>query len=403
MLPKILIIIIIAVLGFFGLRFLSTKLEIKPHGGLSQQGSGPRNCLDKKDAKLGVSPLSADDLSFITPLGRMGDSHVTPTDHQYWIPKNAVFVSDNTKLPTIYEIYAPADGVITQLERHTEIPSDNPNVPKIDDWRIIIYHSCSLYSIFIHVDKLTDEIFKASGAPEIAEKGNKSYPANIEVKEGQVIGKLSAHSFDFSVHDNNVVLKGLSNQKRYEGEFWKIHTVDPFDYFKEPIRSQLTAKVVRSIPPLGGKIDYDIEGKLVGNWFRKGDDSFKKHEGRFWDGELSIAYDEYDPSRIFISTGNFNGRAGQFAVKGNSPDPGDAGVGQLVKYELVNHTYVNGGGNNWDQRAYASGVKLAESSEIRGVVLFQLIDNKTLKVEFFPDKTSSQNLEFDSSAQIYER
>jgi len=402
-LPKALIILLILVGGFFGLGLLSMKLGIKPPNfpSHSQQGSGPSNCVDKKDAKLGVAPISVDNLAFIIPLGKMTDSHVTPTDHQYWTPKNVVFSNDNTSLPLIYDIFAPADGIITQLERHTYIPSDNPNVPKIDDWRIIIYHSCSLYSIFIHVDKLTEEIFKASGAPQTAQKGNKSYSVNIPVKEGQIIGKLSAHPFDFSVHDSQVTLKGLINPSRYEGEFWKIHTVDPFDYFKEGIKDKIIAKTPRSIKPIGGKIDYDIAGKLVGNWFRKGDDSFKKHEGRFWDGELTLAYDAFDPTQIIISTGNFNGKAGQFAALENSPDPKDVGVGQLIKYELVKYTYVDGSGKRWDQKTYSSNIKLKAEPNVLGVALFQLTDSKSLKVEFFPGKLATEA--FTSKSQIYER
>ncbi len=47
-------------------------------------------------------------------------------------------------------------------------------------------------------------------------------------------------------------------------------TVDTFDYFDEPVKSQLLAKSLRIALPVGGKIDYDIDGKLIGNWFREG-------------------------------------------------------------------------------------------------------------------------------------
>ena len=411
MLPKALIVLAILVVGFFGLGFLSMKLGIKPPGGFpqppnfpnhTQQGSTPGNCLDKKDARLGTSPLALDNLEFITPLGRMSDAHVTPTDHQYWSPKNVVFGMDNTRLPAIYDIYSPADGVITQLERHTEIFAENQtNVPKIDDWRIIIYHSCSLYSIYIHIDKLTDEIFKASGAPKIAEKGNKSYPVNIPVKEGQLIGKLAAHPFDFSVHDQNVTLPGLLNARLYENEYWKIHTVDPFDYFKEPVRSQLLNRVVRTAPPKGGKIDYDIEGKLVGNWFKVGYDP-KNISGRFWDAELTIAYNNFDPSRIFISMGDWNGRSGQFAIKGNSPDPKDIGIGQTVKYQLVGFRYQDAQSKEWRENNYTPEVKLVEGQTI-GTLLLKLSDKNTLQLETFPQKSPSEVSDFTSKAQTYER
>ena len=40
---------------------------------------------------------------------------------------------------------------------------------------------------------------------------------------------------------------------------------------------------------------------------------------------------------------------------------------------------------------------------IYGVVLLQLVDDRTLKVETFPGKTASQVGEFTASALIYER
>lgn len=334
----------------------------------------------------------------------MADSHVTPTDHQYWTPKTVDFSKDFTKQEAAYKIFAPADGVITQLEHHTQIFSENPaNAPKIDDWRIIITHSCALYSIFIHIDKLDPEIQKQVGPPHGSESGTTSYPANIPVKEGQVIGRLALHSFDFSVHDNNVILKGLINPKRYEGEFWKIHTVDPFAYFKEPIRSQLLAKVVRNTEPMAGKIDYDIPGKLAGNWFRQGTSFERQHGGRFWDSELTMAYDHHDPKNVIISTGNFDGKAGQFAVLGNLPDPATVGVGTVTEYELVGYHYVTGAGTRWEGKSYAAGVKLEPESKVVGVALFELVSNDKVKVEFFPGQIASQISNFSPKAQIYER
>jgi len=91
----------------------------------------------------------------------------------------------------------------------------------------------------------------------------------IPVKEGEVIGSVGVGKFDFSVVDEAVNLTGFANPKTYE-EVWKIHTVDTFDYYKEPLRSALLAKNVRVDKPYGGKIDYDIKGRLIGNWFKEG-------------------------------------------------------------------------------------------------------------------------------------
>jgi len=43
----------------------------------------------------------------------------------------------------------------------------------------------------------------------------------------------------------------------------KTHVVDPFDYLDEPLRSRLLAVNPRKTKPLGGKIDYDVDGRLA--------------------------------------------------------------------------------------------------------------------------------------------
>lgn len=403
MLPKILII---AVLGFLGLGFVSMKLGINPPFGIPKpqppdyfQNQLSQKC--KEHPTFSVSPLKPDYLGLITPLGRMSDSHVTPTDHQYWAPKSVKRGVDYTTLPAIYDIYSPADGTIVSAENHTQVYTDG-NAPKINDWRLVINHSCGVSTIYIHIDKLSDEISSKLGNKRDSHNGTTNYEANIIVKQGQLLGKLAEHPFDFSVHDQNVILPGLINPKRYENEYWKIHTVDPFDYFSESVRSQLLAKVVRSIEPRGGKIDYDIEGKLVGNWFREGYDP-KNIDGRFWDAEMTIAYNVFDPSKVFISTGNFNGRSGQFAVLDNIPDPKDVGIGQLVKYQLVSFSYVDANGKSWSEDRYTSQVTLIVGRQVEGTILYQLQDKDTLKVESFVGKKATEVSGFDSRAQIYRR
>lgn len=362
--------------------------------------TGTTNTKCSRHPLFAVSPLSPENLRLITPLGRMSDSHVTPTDHQYWAPTSLKFGQDYTQVKAIYDVYSPADGTIVQAENHTQIYSEG-KTPKINDWRLVINHSCGVSTIYIHIDKLDPQIFSHIGKQHDSRNGTTSYQANIPVKAGQLLGKLAEHPFDFSVHDTNVTLQGL-NPTRYVREPWKIHTVDPFDYFAPKVRSQLLAKVVRQAPPRGGKIDYDIDGKLVGTWFRQGYNP-QNLDGRFWDAEMTIAYNVFDPHQIFISLGNFNGRAGQFAVSGNPPDPKDVGIGQLVKYQVVPFSYVDAKGNPWNENNYTPEVKLIPKEEVAGTILYQLHNKSTLKLEIFVGQTAAAVTNFSSRAQTYER
>ena len=395
MLPKILVVLLVLIGGVFGLK----ALEIyKQNIGGNPPSFGLQKC--NEHSKFSVSPIKTTDLGLITPLGNMNDSHVTPTDHQYWSPVSVKFGSDNTILTPIYDIYALSDGTIVQAENHTQVYSDR-NTPKIDDWRLVINHSCGVYVIYIHIDKLSLEILSKLGAKRESRNGTTNYNANIPVLEGQIIGRLAEHPFDFSIHDSNVTLAGFVNPKQYENEYWKIHTVDPFEYFASPIRDEILAKVVRTVEPRGGKIDYDIEGRLVGNWFREGYDS-KNIDGRFWDAQMTIAYNNFDPSKIFISLGNFNGRSQQFVVAGNAPDPKNIGIGQLVKYELVSYSYVDLNGKSWRQDRYTPQVRVVPGNT-EGVILYQLQDKNTLKVEIFVGKKATDVSGFSSNTQMYRR
>lgn len=358
--------------------------------------------------QLGTSPLAVNDLEYIVPMGRMGDAHVVPTDHQYWIPKTVSSDTNLTESPFTYSIYAPADGTITQVEHLTQPVAEKRGIEHvINDYNIVIEHECLVSSVLTHVDVLNDQIMASLSAPASVTDGATVYTVRIPVNQGELLGKLRQHSFDFSVRDETVMLPGFINLARYEQkEPWKLHTVDPFEYFKEPVKSQLLAKVVRAGLPMGGKIDYDVEGKLVGNWYRTGTTGTmeERSDGRFWDGQLAIAPDHFDPTRILVSVGNYNGSAWQFAVKGNTPDPRNVGVSNgIVAYELVPFYYVDKDGNFWKQRSYASGVRLVEGEEVQATVLFQLTFNKKLTVEFFPGKTATDVLRFDPKYQVYER
>ncbi len=362
-------------------RMPSTREEFKV-GLLS-----PRGCEGSGSFMLGASPLALEDIEKIRPMGGLSSVHITPTDHQYWDTVGSDAFKDDTTNLDRFKVFAPADGFIVDIEQHT-------------DYRVVIEHSCTFYTIFIHVDKLSDKIMAAADLKE-GEVGNHAWP-RIPVEEGEVIGTIGIGKLDFSVIDGDVTLKNFVKPKSYEGEPWKIHTVDTFDYYEEPLRSRLIAKNVRTIFPLGGKIDYDIDGKLVGNWFRQGTGEYKGNLGEYWTNHLSIVYDSIDPSQIRISIWDFNDRGEQFGVKGNSPDP--ATVDGIVKYELTPFDYYIGDtSEKWNPAKFSNNIRARNLDEVRGVVLFQVLPENWLQAEFFPDKKAAEVAGFTPSAVIYER
>lgn len=87
-------------------------------------------------------------------------------------------------------------------------------------------------------------------------------------------------------------MTGFINPAQYTAaEAWKTHVVDLFDYTEEPVKDQMLGLVERDALPRWGKIDYDVDGKLIGNWFKVGSGGYaggsQLHEGH-WKGHLSI-------------------------------------------------------------------------------------------------------------------
>ena len=100
-------------------------------------------------------------------------------------------------------------------------------------------HSCTFFTIFIHLGELAPAVAEKTG--EIPRGGSWVRGRNgpILVKAGEPIVKFGVTSFDWSVHDADTTLTGLVVPEHYKGEPWKIHTVDPFQFYEEPLRSDL--------------------------------------------------------------------------------------------------------------------------------------------------------------------
>jgi hypothetical protein len=336
-------------------------------------------------------PVDLEKVGFILPMGFMGDSHVTPTDHQYYVAPDF----SNSQGETIeIDVYSPADGVVTHIQHMDIAVADDPI--QVDDYLLDIKHTSTITSHFIHIDELSEKI--AAVAPPLGEYAN----VNVPVKAGEIIGKYRG-SVDYNVVDEDVTLCFIVPES-YEREDFKIHIKDPFDYFNEPIKSQMIEKCLRKVEPFGGEICYDVDGRLIGTWFQENTNGYGGvDEERYWAGHLSIAYNYIDPDNIIISIGTYVDSSEQFGVVNNSPDPTDIGIEDgVVKYELVSFEYITDDGY-WDRISYSDNISCINSAYIHGVVLFELIEDRKLKMEVFPDLTANDVSGFTDNARIYIR
>lgn len=362
--------------------------ESQPIQELPQQQQN-QDC-NETEISFTYPPMKLENIEIIEPIGLMIGGHVTPIDHGYYYAKS--WTPKREDASTFVDVLAPASGIITELN---SMPAEFAS-SSFGDYRFEIQHTCSIKTIYIHVNQLSDKLKNVVGTRK-----------PIRVEAGEVLGK--APGFDFSVHNTNITLKGFVVPEHYNIEPWKIHTVDMFDYFVEPLKSQLLQKNVRQQEPRGGTIDYDIDGKLVGNWFEVNTNWYegKKEYNRvtgYWSTHLAFAYDGFVPGTIVISMGNFSGAAQQYGVKGNSPDPSAIDVSNgIVKYELVTYEYLTENGEMWDKIHFSKLTSTKPSSQVEGVVLVQMLEDRKIKFEAFPGKIASQVSGFTSNAKVYER
>lgn len=343
------------------------------------------------------SPIPTDQIALVLPLGTMIGGHTTPIDHGYIFGTRV-----HDSVPNEYPVAAPADGYITEVS----ISARNSNENFVDH-ALTISYNCQIYTHYLNMDSFDESIRTVVGTLKDSEIKNVSIP----VKAGQIIGHTGTHGIDLYVWNLSKKLTGFANPDQYDKvEAWKNYTVDPFEYFVPAVKQQLLAKNPRTAQPTGGKIDYDIVGRAIGNWYKVGTGGFGGNtapgEGNnFWSGHLAIVPDALDPTGITISIGDWNGIASQFAVPRDSVNPKEVSVATgAVKYEVYDQDWiVTKTGISWDRTHMQGPVRYQPRGPVLGTVMLQMIDDGHLKLETFPGKSAANVNAFSETARTYER
>ncbi|HSX23924.1 MAG TPA: hypothetical protein VLE74_02375 [Candidatus Saccharimonadales bacterium] len=407
-----LVIIVVVAVGFVGWRVAAkqkAKSNSSPSKILQSNASSDEKaiaagkslsnnqCKGTGETTFTHLPMNAADFSILIPYGETVGGHVTPIDHQYFSPTDFHSVKDK------YPVYAMADALMTDIEVH---PPENGSNGRI---RMVFTVSCTFLYYYDLVTSVEPGIDKAH--------------LPIQVKAGQLIGHIGGQTLDFAVWNTKKPLTGFINPASYDGEAWKIYTADPFPYYTTELRAIVVGKNPRQAEPIAGKIDYDIDGKLIGNWFLEGSGGYSGPSHgmgpSYWEGHLSIAPDLYDPSATVVSVGNYGAypqygpssdtsnhsdNARQYFAEAASPDPAkvDKNSG-AVKFELVQRQWLTSSGSLWDNSSYIQAPKAKTTGPVFGTVLAQVLDGGKLKFEVFPGKNATQVSGFTSAAKTYTR
>jgi len=353
------------------------------------------------DVKFTHSPIALEKIEHIGPVGALTEQiagHVVPNDH------GAISYQEGT-----VDVIMPADGFLTTAERHQYTPP--PGKPNLHHYHLYFELSCSLYLGLIHITSLDPAIIEASEELKKVNEGDlvqMGYAwVRIPIKAGQKIGTATEwRMMGIIAVDTGHYNTGYTNPKSYEqGQPWRLYGVSPFDYFEEPLKIKIFEKIGRTAEPRGGKAGYDIPGKLIGAWFMEGTNGMAGLPPEnplcgnmvcsYWYGHFSIVPDAMKPEKIRIQFGYDLSETlrGPYGIKGNAPDPSDIGVEDgLVKYELVS---VN---------ELPDNPLITENDDtVVATMLIEMIDDMTVKIEPFIDKTASEVNGFTDNAKVYVR
>ena len=384
-----------------------------------------------KVTKFDAPPVALAQIVHIEPMGKMAgiSGHITPTDHLY--------IRATSTGPKSIPVQAIADGFLVKITRM-------PDREGLPDWRAIIEHSCSVFSWYIHLDVFSETILQQITIPS-----DRAWHGRIPLKSGEPVGyvgemlsyqqgfDVDTDDFDWAVTDTSTVLPGFIIPDHYRGEAWKIHSVDPFDYYDDPLKNALRKKSLRTAAPVGGKIDFDIDGRLVGNWFLDGtrdyfasglaeagesawaeilgmdpgncktplwDNDLRRDIGytpcAYFRGHAVFAYEYRDPDIVMVSLGlhydGYGGAQAPWIVLNNGPDPAQVSIdtGQ-VKYELVESNASTG---DLARQEPPSGNDVPI-----GTLLVEMLDARSIKVELFIGMRADTVDGFTELARIYRR
>jgi hypothetical protein len=293
-----------------------------------------------------VDPANVD---FILPLGNLNPpAHTFPSDHIYFY---VGFLRPEIRL---VPVFAPGDGTVQTILR-----SAAPDV------KMFVRATTSLTYYVDHV--VLD--------PEIRE--------GMRLTAGQRLGTSGPTSFgvDLGVINANLTQRFVV-PARYPGD--TIHADAPLKYYEEPLRSQLYGMVRRESADKDGRIDFDVPGRLSGNWFLEGLPIAESAQPTAWARHLAFVFDNVQPSMPRISIGGRLALAGLFGVDGSGPPFESVGPESgLVTYRLRTGGHI--------------GAPLEASI---GTLLVQMLDATHIRVESIPGASPTA---FSAAAVVYTR
>jgi hypothetical protein len=297
-----------------------------------------------------AAPLELSTIRQIVPLGNLNPpGHTLPTDHIYVNNR-----SGNDPPAPQQAVFAPGDGVVQFI------------LTQGADSKIGIAAGSSIY----YLDHVLLDAAVHTGA---------------RVTAGQALGLTGTGTYgiDLGVINNELTVP-FANSARYPAE--SLHGDAPLRFFEEPLRTRLYGLVSTTAATRDGRFNYDVPGRLAGNWFVEGLAAADSAGPAGWPQQLAFVYDNYDPTAIRVSIGGTLALIGAFAVQPGATDPKDvSSASGVVSYGL-----------------FIAGFQSSGNGPQAGTMIAQMLGDARLRAEVVPGPVAAA-AQFTSAARIYVR
>lgn len=326
------------------------------------------------------------EVSQMEGFGPMGGLHGIPKMHGGLGLKN-YYIFPTTWIP----VYAMGEGYIHNIEKDfRSVPNHWPLAgTEYDDFSLNIVYSKYAGGYYGHVSALSDEILEQAG--EI--KGGRGVQNSVRIKitPGQVLGYIGPHpGFDIGMYDFERE-QYFANPSWYSLEYRSAACFT--DYLPADLQEEIWTINPRTAEPRCGRVAYDKEGTLAGNWFLEGTTDWNQ-----WSRQLIFGRDAIHGDRVAISDAsplldgdgllNTTISPNYWFVIGNTPLPESITVESgIVKYEVV---------EPW--RFFRN-----ENEDPKGSLLIQMLEPEKIQYEYFEGRTADEVSGFTSNSRIYVR
>ncbi|MEP6779146.1 MAG: hypothetical protein ABJC26_04595 [Gemmatimonadaceae bacterium] len=324
-------------------------------------------------ALMTVSPITQANMTGWVPLGNLGPpGHLFPTDHQYLYVNRPASGNAASTFNTV-PVVAPANIIITGAHR-THYSASN-----LDDYTLDFALCDEVRGTFGHIAALTPDLLQELGAFDqqcysydlglnngSTFSGCYAKPAGILRSVGVQVasaGGQTSIALDFWLHDTRRAPLAYANAVRWNASNPQAYTVAASDYFSEPARSEIRARLgnyngtmLRTVEPLGGEIAYDVAATLRGLWVNAAQISVPEA------AHLAFVPDNVDPAILSVSMGT------------SQPDF----AAGLYQYTPMSNGYVN---RDPAQITSDGHIYCFETGQGRGVILAQMETATSVKVE----------------------